>query len=82
MKTWILVGAVVVLMASSNSVAAPTFGDWSIPTNLGPILNTAFIDSGPAISKDGLSLYFHSTRPGGFGLNDLYVSQRASEDDP
>ena len=82
MKTWILVGVVVVLMASSNSVTAPSFGDWSTPTNLGPIVNSAFIDAGPATSKDGLSLYFHSTRPGGFGLNDIWVSQRASDDDP
>ena len=32
---------------------------------------------GPALSADGLSLYFDSNRPGGFGGNDLWVSQRA-----
>ena len=28
--------------------------------------------SGPSISKDGKTLYFHSDRPGGFGLADIY----------
>jgi len=36
------------------------------------------MDYGPAISKDGLSLYFTSDRPGGFGGPDIWVSQRAS----
>ena len=82
MKAWILMGVVMVLMASSNSVGAPKYSEWSTPTNLGPIVNSIYVDAGPAISKDGLSLYLASTRPGGFGLNDIWVSQRASEDDP
>src|SRR3990170_101927 len=82
MKALIIMGVVVVLMASSNSVAAPKFGDWSTPTNLGPIVNSAFGDNGPAISKDGLSLFFGSNRPGGFGASDIWVSQRPSVDDP
>jgi len=81
-KVALLVGITAALMASSNSVGAPMYSEWSAPTNLGPIVNSASIDAGPAISKDGLSLFFHSTRPGGFGLNDIWVSQRASEDDP
>jgi Tol biopolymer transport system component len=32
------------------------------------------------MSKDGLSLYFSSNRPGGSGLNDLWVSQRPDVD--
>ena len=83
--TWrvvLLVGVTVVLMASPNSVGAPKFSDWSTPTNLGSVVNSAFADLGPAISKDGLSLFFTSTRPGGFGLQDIWVSQRGSEDDP
>ena len=61
--------------------AAPKFSAWSAPTNLAA-LNTAFDEAGPAISKDGRSLYFHSNRPGGQGLSDLYVSERESADDP
>ena len=45
---------------------------WSIPVNLGPIVNTEVEDGGPCISEDGLTLYFHSKRPGGFGRNDLW----------
>ncbi len=35
-------------------------------------------DAMPSISNDGLMLFFNSTRPGGFGGHDLYVSTRAS----
>jgi Tol biopolymer transport system component len=35
----------------------------------------------PYISKNGLSLYFMSGRPGGVGNFDIWVSQRASVDD-
>ena len=65
---------------SSSPTAAPDFSDWSAPVNLGPVVNSTFAEGGPAISKDGLSLYFHSERPGGEGSTDIWVSQRASED--
>jgi hypothetical protein len=45
-------------------------------------VNSPFVDGGPGISKNGLSLYFHSNRPGGTGDTDIWVSQRASIDDP
>ena len=65
------------------SAHAQKYSDWSPPVSLGPVINSAFSDQGPAISKDGLSLYFHSNRPGGLGGPfDMYVSQRASVDDP
>src|SRR3989337_1832818 len=82
LKAVLIVGIATVLMASSNAGAAPTFSDWSAPVNLGPIVNSAFVDAGPAISKDGLSVYFNSVRPGGLGLFDIWVSQRATQDDP
>ena len=47
--------------------------------NLGPVVNSAGCEAGPALSGDGLSLYFYVTnRPGGFGSNDIWVSQRPS----
>lgn len=54
------------------------FTDWSEPVNLGPIINTPFVDSCVAISKDGLSLFFSSNRqnPGNPLDRDLYVSAR------
>lgn len=61
---------------------AQNFSDWSTPVNLGATINSAFNDQHPAISKNGLSLYFVSDRPGGFGGFDIWVSQRASVDDP
>jgi hypothetical protein len=71
----------VVLIFAAVSVLAKTFGDWSEPTNLGAAVNSASSDIAPAISKDGLSLYFHSNRPGLGGPFDIYVSQRNSDAD-
>jgi len=71
-----LVGALVLVSALTASSGAEKYSDWSAPINLGPIVNSTAIDRGPAISKDGLSLYFASTRPGGEGGEDIYVSQR------
>jgi len=56
--------------------------EWSEPVNLGPTVNSPFDEQTPALSPDGLSLYFLSTRPGGIGSADLWVSRRASPDDP
>lgn len=62
--------------------AAPKYSDWSPPVNLGPVVNSGAEDFAPHISTNGLSLYFASTRPGGFGGEDLWVSKRAGSDDP
>ena len=76
------------LLAASRRTAddaegAAQFSGWSEPVNLGPVVNWPDkSDQQPAISKDGLSLYFASGRPGSFGDFDIYVSQRASVNDP
>ena len=62
--------------------ASPSFSDWAEPTNLGCQINSPFGEQAPAISKDGLSLYFGANRPGGLGGNDIWVSQRASVHNP
>jgi len=49
---------------------------WSPPYNLGEAVNTEFWESSPSISPDKQTLYFSSSRPGGFGGKDLYTSQR------
>jgi len=36
---------------------------WREPTNLGPAVNTGYNEYGPALSPDGISLYFASNRP-------------------
>ena len=53
-----------------------TGSEWSEPVNLGAVVNSNVLDAAPTLSKDGLSLYFTSNRPGGFGGNDLWVSHR------
>lgn len=58
-----------------------TFGPWSRPVSLGPILNTTAHEQNPTISRDGLSLYFSSTRTGSQGF-DIWVSQRLAIDLP
>ena len=57
--------------------------EWSVPVNLGPVVNSQSNEDLPHISKNGLSLYFISDRPGGsFGSFDIWVSQRWTLDDP
>ncbi|HEX6059827.1 MAG TPA: hypothetical protein VFZ11_12530 [Gemmatimonadaceae bacterium] len=43
--------------------AAATTSSWSTPVGLGPTINTTFNEQQPAVSKDGLALYFMSNRP-------------------
>jgi len=54
--------------------------DWEPPVNLGPVINTTFIENGPALSIDGHLLFFFSNRPG-VGGNDIYVSRRTDTHD-
>jgi hypothetical protein len=74
--------AIVLLVVASFPTAAPDFPDWSAPVNLGPTINSASTDAAAAISKNGLTLYFHSDRSGGYGSTDLWVSRRARASDP
>jgi Tol biopolymer transport system component len=69
-------------LLSAYLCAAPGYSDWSAPVNLGPSVNSPAEDFAPHTSKNGLSLYFASTRPGGLGGEDLWVSKRARTDDP
>jgi Tol biopolymer transport system component len=65
---------------STKSIKADfTFGN---PQNLGSIVDSPFDEGTPGISPDGLSLYFGSTRPGGFGDMDLWVTTRQTVVDP
>jgi Tol biopolymer transport system component len=61
-------------MITPSVTAQPRYSDWSAPVNLGAIVNSSGADAGPALSKDGRSLYFFSTRPG-LGGSDIFVSQ-------
>jgi hypothetical protein len=56
--------------------------EWSAPVNLGAPINSAASEMNAALSPDELSLYFVSTRAGGVGGADIWVSRRASPDAP
>lgn len=75
-------GMLALVMAQASLTQAQKYSDWSPPINLGSFINSGLSDQGPALSKDGRSLYFHSNRSGGLGGFDMYVSHRASVDDP
>lgn len=86
-----LVGALVIGAVSGGALAAtagPSFSPWAPAQKIDeiagnhPDLNTPFTDGCPIQSPDGLSLYMASNRPGGKGGLDIWVSTRASTNDP
>jgi outer membrane protein OmpA-like peptidoglycan-associated protein/Tol biopolymer transport system component len=52
---------------------------WSAPENLGRRINTEAWESTPSLSPDKRDLYFSSSRPGGYGKSDIYVSHLQSD---
>jgi Tol biopolymer transport system component len=69
---------VAALWLVSGAVAAQQFSGWSNPVNLGVAVNSSSNEQHPALSPDGLSLYFSSDRPGGAGGSDLWVAHRST----
>src|SRR5262245_30664646 len=57
------VAMVTMLMPSINASRHSNRSEWSAPVNLGSGINTSFGEAAPAISRDGLTLYFVSNRP-------------------
>jgi len=86
MNAYAAVGACLLTgMLSTQALAERKYSDWSAAVSLTAAgdcngINSTASDTGAAISKDGLSLYFGSARPGGVGNSDLYVVQRTSPD--
>ena len=52
---------------------------WSVPENLGPLVNSAAVEQRPAISRDALTLFFSSGRNGNL---DLYETTRIRSQPP
>jgi hypothetical protein len=54
------------------------------PAELVPGVNSAYDDGQPNVRRDGLEIFFYSTRPGAGALGgpDLYSAQRASTSEP
>ena len=58
---------------------ASRFSDWSEPVRLSGSMNTALNDQQPMLTRDGLTMYFASNRPGTPGAgpnNDIWVAHR------
>ncbi len=51
---------------------------WSVPVNLGPLVNGSSWDVQPSLSADGQELYFVSDRKGGIGGSDIWYSRKDS----
>ena len=53
---------------------------WTEPVNLGPGVNSSYVDAVPSLSTDGLELYFSSNRPGGYYADDsdIWVTTRSA----
>lgn len=49
---------------------------WGPRSNVGEAVNSASWDAQPSVSGDGQMLIFASSRPGGFGGKDLWVSRK------
>ena len=73
--------ALLAVIVSATSANGQNFSAWGPAVNLGPVVNSTSYDACPFISQSGLTLYFRSNRPGGYGGFDIYVSQRASISD-
>ena len=77
----VLVGVVAAMIfRGGNTKADFTFSE---RVNLGPVVNSPYDDMDPFIAPDGLSLYFASWRPGGYGDSDIWVTtKQTSERNP
>jgi serine/threonine protein kinase/Tol biopolymer transport system component len=51
---------------------ATTKDPWGPPMNCGPVVNSPYVEWAVNVSADGSMLYFHSTRPSGFGGYDIW----------
>jgi|GEM_PF-393432 len=61
----------------------PTKKDpWGKAVNVGPPINSSYVDGEPWITQDGRELYFISYRPGGYGKADIWVTKRETENGP
>jgi hypothetical protein len=59
-----------------TATRAATSDPWSTPTNLGVAVNSSANDLRASLSWDATTLYFGSTRAGGEGSQDLYLTTR------
>ena len=56
--------------------------DWSESVNAGRPISSSLGEGNPDISADGLTLFFNSSRPGGHGDTDMWLTTRATTNEP
>lgn len=84
----IILVSIIFTITFNSAAIAQHFSNWSAPINVesisgtSPALNTSFNEDCPSQTRDGLSLFFASTRPGGFGGQDIWVAYRANINAP
>jgi hypothetical protein len=69
----------------SSSQSPEKYGDWSVANQVAPPVNTDSNDTYAILSRDELTMYFTSDRPGGVGVtpnDDLWFTTRQSVDAP
>ncbi len=54
-------------------------GYWSVPKNLGNIINTADEEISPFLASDGVTLYFSTAGKPGYGMHDMFFSKRLDD---
>lgn len=54
-------------------------GDWGVPTNLGPTINTPYDDDDPFIHPDGITLFFSSKGHTSMGGYDIMFSTKQAD---
>ena len=90
MKLWtkaLLASVVLACTATAALGAVRDYGPWSHAVRVeaagaDPAFNGPALDGCPFISRDGKTFYMASTRPGGLGGIDIWVSHRAGPDEP
>jgi outer membrane protein OmpA-like peptidoglycan-associated protein len=67
-------------MGSCDIYWSKRIGDrWSRPRNFGSPVNTSAWESQPTMAADGMTIYFASSRPGGFGGMDIWKTTMTAE---
>jgi len=67
-------------MGSCDLYWAKRIGDrWSRPRNFGAPVNSGAWESQPTMAADGMTIYFASSRPGGYGGMDIWKTTMTAE---
>lgn len=89
MRRSVTIVSAVLAMLLSGALAAVALGDWGVAVDIesygagaDDTFNTPATEGCPFISPDGKMFFIASTRAGGLGGLDIWVSTRAGEDEP